>query len=51
MIYIDTSAFVKKYYYDSGTEKIEDLFKEARQGKKTMYISYWGNKRHYKCIG
>ena len=41
MIYIDTSAFVKRYHHESGSEKIENLFKEAMQGKKTIYISYW----------
>ncbi len=41
MIYIDTSAFVKRYHDEEGSEKVDDVFREVMDGKRTAYISYW----------
>jgi len=41
MIYIDTSAFVKRYHIEAGSEKVNDIFKSGMNGEITIYISYW----------
>ncbi len=41
MIYIDTSAFVKRYHIEAGSEKVNNIFREGMNGKRTIYISYW----------
>ncbi len=41
MIYIDTSAFVKRYHIEAGSEKVNYIFREGMNGKRTIYLSYW----------
>ena len=39
--YLDTSALVKRYVEEHGTEVIDNIFKDAYRGIKTISFSYW----------
>ena len=41
MIYIDTSAFVKRYHTEKGSEVVNKVFDEGKKGNKKICISYW----------
>ena len=41
MIYIDTSAFVKRYHTEEGSEVVNWVFEEGKKGNKKICISYW----------
>ena len=41
MIYIDTSAFVKRYHTEEGSEVVNRVFEEGKKGNKKICISYW----------
>ena len=40
-IYLDTSAFVKNYHTEKGSDEIESIFEEAKNGKYTLVMSIW----------
>jgi predicted nucleic acid-binding protein len=39
--YLDTSAVVKRYVSEAGSEVVDELFKDAYRGMKILSISYW----------
>jgi len=39
--YLDTSAIVKRYVSEAGSEVVDELFKYAYRGMKILSISYW----------
>jgi predicted nucleic acid-binding protein len=39
--YLDTSAIVKRYVSEAGSEVVDELFKDAYRGMKILSISYW----------
>jgi predicted nucleic acid-binding protein len=39
--YLDTSAVVKRYVSETGSEVVDELFKDAYRGMKILSISYW----------
>ena len=41
MIYIDTSAFVKRYHSEEGSDVVNRIFEDARNGVKSIVISLW----------
>ena len=41
MIYLDTSAFVKRYHTEEGSEVVNKIFDEGKKGNKKIHISYW----------
>jgi len=40
-IYLDTSAFVKNYHTEKGSDQIESRFEDAKNGKCTLVMSIW----------
>ena len=40
-IYLDTSAFVKNYHTEKGSDEIESIFEDAKNGKYTLVMSIW----------
>ncbi len=40
-IYLDTSAFVKYYHHEKGSEEVENIFSYALKGKAKLVISLW----------
>ena len=40
-IYLDTSAFVKKYHTEDGSDQIELVFENAKKGKCSILMSIW----------
>jgi len=41
-IYLDTSAFVKNYHTEQGSDRIELIFEHAKKGKCSLFMSIWG---------
>jgi len=41
MIYLDTSALVKEYHDEEGSDIVHELFRKARSGEHTLIISLW----------
>jgi predicted nucleic acid-binding protein len=41
MIYLDTSALVKEYHDEEGSDYVHELFKKARGGEHKLVISLW----------
>ena len=39
--YLDTSAFVKRYVEEPGSELIDKIFNNAYRGRTTLALSYW----------
>lgn len=40
-VYLDTSALVKRYVNEKGTDEIDKVFKGAREKSATIYLSFW----------
>jgi len=40
-IYLDTSAFVKNYHTEQGSDQIELVFEKAKKGKCSLFMSIW----------
>ena len=40
-IYLDSSAIVKRYVLEEGTEKVEDAYFEVLNGAATLHFSVW----------
>lgn len=40
-IYIDTSAYVKEYHDESGSDIVHSIFENAKSGQDTLIISLW----------
>lgn len=40
-IYLDTSAFVKRYVEEPGSELIDKIFDDAYKGEIALALSYW----------
>lgn len=41
LIYLDSSAIVKRYIEEEGTETIDDIFDNAEKGKVKIFFSLW----------
>jgi predicted nucleic acid-binding protein len=41
MIYLDTSAFVKEYHDEEGSEYVHEIFRKAKEGEVILFISLW----------
>jgi predicted nucleic acid-binding protein len=41
MIYLDTSALVKKYHDEEGSEYVHEIFRKAKGGENKLLISLW----------
>ena len=39
--YLDTSALVKRYVEEPGSEVVDDIYEDAYRGVKTLSFSYW----------
>ena len=39
--YLDTSALVKRYVYEPGSEIVDGIYGDAYRGVKTISFSYW----------
>lgn len=39
--YLDTSAIVKRYFKELGSERVDELFNEAHRGSIIVVFSYW----------
>jgi predicted nucleic acid-binding protein len=39
--YLDTSALVKRYVSEPGSEVVDEIFKDAYRGAKLISFSYW----------
>jgi uncharacterized protein len=39
--YMDTSALVKRYIDEHGSEIVDNIYKDAYQGIKRLSFSYW----------
>jgi predicted nucleic acid-binding protein len=40
-IYLDSSAIVKRYVLEEGTDKVEEIYLEALNGAGTLHFSAW----------
>jgi len=40
-IYLDSSALVKRYVLEQGTDKVKEIYFEAFNGAATLYFSVW----------
>jgi len=40
-IYLDTSALVKRYVTEPGTETVDSIYEEAHKGYATIGFSLW----------
>ncbi len=40
-IYIDTSAYVKEYHDEPGSDIVHSIFENAKSGRDTLIISLW----------
>jgi len=39
--YLDTSALLKRYVEEPGSETVDDIYEDAYRGIKTLSFSYW----------
>ncbi|MGB9717673.1 MAG: type II toxin-antitoxin system VapC family toxin [Thermoproteota archaeon] len=39
--YLDTSAIVKRYVKEHGSQRVDDLFNKAHKGSAVIVFSYW----------
>lgn len=40
-VYLDSSALVKRYVREEGTEAVDSFFREAEEGSAVIYFSAW----------
>lgn len=40
-VYLDSSAIVKRYVIEEGTEKVKDVYMEALSGAASLHFSVW----------
>jgi len=41
ILYLDSSAILKRYVQEKGTEKVREVYFEALNGEKTLSLSVW----------